>query len=90
LQVLRGIGQQYPNLFSGGGEEGIEGSGGTFYTKYGWIALINTMANNDRSKWDYFFEMNIIEFLNAVCFSKDKAEHEQKEMERIRRQHGSF
>jgi hypothetical protein len=34
------------------------------------------MANNDRSKWQYFFELNLIEFLNAVVFFKDKAEED--------------
>jgi hypothetical protein len=34
------------------------------------------MANNDRSKWQYFFELNLIEFLNAVVFYKDKAEED--------------
>ncbi len=52
--------------------------------------MINTMANNDRSKWDYFFDMNVIEFLNAVCFYKDKAEHDKKETERVRREHGAI
>jgi hypothetical protein len=34
------------------------------------------MANNDRSKWQYFFELNLIEFLNAVVFYKDKAKED--------------
>jgi hypothetical protein len=87
LQILRGIGSSYPNLFGEGGE-GDSGTVGSFYTKYGWVALINSMANDDRSKWDYFFDLSVIEFLNTVCFYKDKAEQERKDIEQMKRQHG--
>jgi len=43
------------------------------------------MANNDRSKWDYFFNLNVIELLNTVSFMKDKGEHDKSELERIKR-----
>lgn len=33
------------------------------------------MSGGDRIKWDYFFDMNIIEFLNSVSFKKDKEEY---------------
>ena len=46
------------------------------------------MANDDRTKWDYFFDMSVIEFLNTVCFYKDKAEQERKDIEQMKRQHG--
>ena len=39
------------------------------------------MSNNDRTKWDYFFSMNVIEFLNTVAFYKDKAEEDKREYE---------
>jgi len=43
------------------------------------------MSNNDRTKWDYYFEMNVIEFLNTVAFFKDKNEEDKRqEDERLR------
>ena len=41
------------------------------------------MCNNDRTKWDYFFNMNVIEFLNTVSFYIDKSESD-REIERAR------
>jgi len=84
LQVLRGIGKQYPNLFERGSEGSTEESGGGFWEKYGMIAVINQMANNDRSKWDYYFDMNVTEFLNTIAFHKDRNEHERAELEKIK------
>ena len=78
MQVLQGISRQYPNLFGGGSEQSNGESeaniGQTFETKWGWIVAINNLANNDRGKWDYYFDMNIIEFLNTLVFFKDKSE----------------
>ncbi len=78
MQVLQGISRQYPNLFGiGSGESGGESptnSGQTFETKWGWIVAINNLSNNDRSKWSYYEDMNIIEFLNTLVFYKDKSE----------------
>ena len=54
----------------------------TFRNRWGWIATINDMSNNDITKWDYFFKMNVIEFLNTVSFFKDKGEYDIK-MERL-------
>ena len=48
------------------------------------IAVINQMANNDRSKWDYYFDMNVTEFLNTIAFQKDRNEHERAELEKIK------
>ena len=80
MHVLQGIAKQYPNLFGVTSEptdnESEANSGQTFRERYGWIAVVNNMANNDRSKWQYFFELNLIEFLNAVVFYKDKAQED--------------
>jgi len=43
------------------------------------------MADGKREMWDYYFDLNIIEFLNTVAFYKDKKEHERKEHERALR-----
>jgi hypothetical protein len=83
LQILQGINQKYSILF-GGTSGGVGGQVTySFREKWGWIANINDMCNNDRTKWDYFFNMNVIEFLNTVSFYIDKSESD-REIERAR------
>jgi len=82
LRVLQDISRQYSNLFSNGSGEGNSGGKGTFREKWGWIAVVNDLSNNDRTKWDYFFKMNVIELLNTVTFYKDKYENDKAEHER--------
>jgi hypothetical protein len=78
LQVLSGIIKQYPNLFGEGSSGGEGVSGETFESRWGWIAVINNLSNNDRSRWAYYEDMNVTEFLNTVVFYKEKSEAEQK------------
>ena len=40
------------------------------------------MAGNDRTKWNYFFTLNVIEFLNTVTFYKDFNEAERQRIEK--------
>lgn len=90
LQTFREINTKYPRLFGKGDESDEQGDASngkrkkTFLEHWGWFVTINNMANNDRQKWDYFFEMNIINFLNSVCFYIDKQNFEN---ERIKRGH---
>ena len=89
MQVLRGITRQYANLFSGAGGEVDEGSAGNdYWSKWGWVALVNNMANNDRQKWDYYFDMNVIEFLNTVTHHKDKTDFEHEQEKKLMRKYG--
>ena len=67
--------RHYPNLF---GEERSqpsedEGEGGEAGgNSWGWLAMIDRMAGGDRSKWGYFLNMQLIEWLNTVAFCTDK------------------
>jgi len=85
LQVLQDISRQYSNLFGGGSGQTTQGGKISFREKWGWIATINDMAGNDRTKWDYFFKMNVIELLNATSFYKDYQENEKEIHERAMR-----
>jgi hypothetical protein len=38
--------------------------------------VLDNLANNDRTKWDFFIKMNVVEFLNAISFYKDKQDWE--------------
>ena len=87
------INSQYPVLFNQGGYEG-EGQDGegddpeedsghaTFTEKWGWVALVDGVSDTLRCEWDKVWMMPAIEFLNIVCYRKDKAEEEKREIEK--------
>jgi hypothetical protein len=69
-------------------EEDIEQPGKEsdwFVKRWNWIATINQIANDDRTKWEFFLEMKLIEFLNTVSFYKDKGEFEKEQHEMMMR-----
>ena len=43
--------------------------------------MVDGLAKGDRSKWEFYFEMNIIAFFNTVVYYMDKSEYE-KELRR--------
>ena len=86
---LSQLNKEYSVLFGiedGEGEDG-EGEGGeesttgnTFSDKWGWIYQVDTVSETVRVSWDVVFKMNIIEFLNILCYTKDKKEEEKRQM----------
>lgn len=40
-----------------------------------------------RVSWDYVTDMTAVEFLNMICYIKDKAAEEQRQTEKWRRSH---
>lgn len=66
---------RYKNLFPQSVEGvGEETSGNEFIKKWGWVATIDNLANNDKTKWDYFFKLPIIQFLNLLSYHIDHSE----------------
>lgn len=47
-----------------------------FRETWGWIAITNELANGDLTKWNYFDDIPVIEFLNLVCFLRDKRNYD--------------
>jgi len=43
-----------------------------------WFFVLDNLSNSDRTKWDYFLEMNVIAFLNTLSFYR----HKEKQLER--------
>lgn len=37
--------------------------------------------------WDEIWKMNVVEFLNTICYIKDKVEYDKELMEQWRRTH---
>lgn len=56
-----------------------------FHKQWGWIVLVNTLANNDRTKWEDILSMQVVEFLNTISFYKDKASYDKQMNEKSMR-----
>jgi hypothetical protein len=39
------------------------------------------MANRDRTKWEFFLEMSLIEFFNAIAYYKAQTQERNKRLE---------
>ena len=74
--------RSYKGLFAqddnAGDTAGSEADGGdepvTFRSHWGWLATIDDLAKGDRSRWEYYLNMKLLEFFNALAFMKDKQE----------------
>ena len=85
----------FPILFQEGGsparEEGQKAEGGVagkdsddgegFVEKWGWFYNVDIVSGVIRSSWDEVFMKPAVEFLNLVCYCKDKDTHEKKRLE---------
>lgn len=69
MQGLDRINGKYPRLFNRQDESDDEPSR---YSEWGWYIVLDGLSNSDRTKWDYFLNMKVIEFLNTLAFYKDK------------------
>ena len=73
------INEKYPVLFNKENEEtGYSGDTGEiertgFADKWGWLDAVRIVSDLVHSPWDIVFKMNVIEFLNLLCYSKDLA-----------------
>ena len=91
----------YPNLFPSGSkedsEEGEDGkadgvdsadaAAGGFSDRWGWIHNVDVVSETTRQPWKEIWEMNIVEFLNILCYRRDKREWEKAELEKWKRTH---
>lgn len=96
---MQKVNTQYPVLFgneSGAGENAPEGEdinnkdpeeGGGFGLKWGWIAWIDAAAETCRCSWDDVYGKPIMEFLNIICYTRDKAEEKKRSIEEWKRKH---
>lgn len=84
MSALRELNQRYRGLFHSAVTEGdaeseddtVEGVEKTeeedYFSKWGWVITLDALSQGDHSKWEYYTNMNVIEFLNIVSFQKDK------------------
>lgn len=58
----------------------------TFEQQFGWLVTLDNITNNQRWHYQFFQEMNVIEFLNHLAFlkSKKKERERQERIEKMR------
>lgn len=95
---MQGINKGYPNLFGEeveedgkegeGGDEGYDGTGdSSFGTRWCYVAMIDRVSEVQRISWKEVMTMNVYEFLNTLCYARDKAEDEKRRLENWQRRH---
>lgn len=82
MRTLEELNGNYKRLFDAKDSE----SGGDtksnkrgFAEVYGWLITLDNISNNDRTKWDYFQQMNAVEFLNYLAYVKSKAKEQERQ-----------
>ncbi len=44
---------------------------------WGWYVTLDNLSGKDRTKWDFFLNMNVVSFLNYLSYIKDKNKWQQ-------------
>lgn len=55
--------------------------------KWGWIAWVDTVSETCRCSWNDVFRKPAMEFLNIVCYTRDKNEERKRSIEAWKRRH---
>ena len=92
--------KRYSNLFGIEDEEKIEeGKDGgreddddgdseetrnAYQDKWGWIESVDTVSETIREPWSVVFKMNIVEFLNILCYIKDRGDERKRQMQKYK------
>ena len=54
-----------------------------FTKKWGWISFVDTVSKTINTDWDTVFNKNVVEFLNILSYSRDKAELERQQQKQF-------
>lgn len=58
-----------------------------FHDKWGWVSCVDRVSQTMRTDWDTVYRMPAIEFLNVICYIRDKTEEERAAMEKWQKRH---
>ena len=79
MQSLQQLNRKYAGLFTTTVAATDEGSSRVspveFPKELMWFQVLDNLSNNDRTKWDYFLNMNVIAFLNTLQYYRIKEKH---------------
>jgi hypothetical protein len=53
-------------------------AGGGGLEAWGWYVTLDNLSNGCPEKWEYYYDMKLIEFLNLLLYYKDKEEYYEK------------
>lgn len=77
---------RYSKIFNptdtGSTEENTGGVG--LFRKFGYLVVLDQLADGDATRYPYFEEMNTIKLLNLLLFRIEKAEEEKRQIELAR------
>lgn len=98
--MVQGINSQFPGLLperstedKGPENEGDVPEGDTqdstdnFSEKWGWLAAVDAVSETYRASWDVVYKLPVIEFLNILCYRKDKIAKEKADLEKWKKTH---
>lgn len=49
-----------------------------FLKQYGWLDIVDGLANGDSTKWEHYFCLSTLEIFNLLAFYKAKNAHLKK------------
>jgi hypothetical protein len=85
LESLTELDRRYARVYKQGNDEGDKDikppsatslEEKTFHEYWGWFTILDLMAGGDFTKWNYFLDMGVVEFLNLLSFMRDKIEYQ--------------
>lgn len=97
MQTLRKLNERFGGLFTrkaGGtddeGSDNDEGNTTYGFRRWGWVITLDNISGEDPTKWPYYYDLNVIEFLTICSYYKDKAEEKERQLEvqRLKRKYG--
>ena len=85
LQTYREFISNYRGLFGKSNERGegddterVERTEQQKHLDYwSWYVTLDNLSGKDRTKWDYFLNMNVVAFLNYLSYIKDRNKWQQ-------------
>lgn len=54
-----------------------------FAKRWGWLSSVDNVAHTINTDWDTVFNKNVVEFLNILSYSRDKAELERLQIKQF-------
>lgn len=57
-----------------------------FALKWGWVDCVMAVVDVTRERMSEVWRMNIVEFLNLLCYIKDRNEHQKQMMEKWKKE----
>jgi hypothetical protein len=93
--IIKGYGNFFNKEDEEDDEEGEEwrekeddaGSNNEFGKKWGWISMVDRVSETIREPWGVVFDMGVMEFFNILCYAKDKAVYNKKQIDDYVKKH---